>query len=132
MKNKEKYHDEIMSVALRHSRIALHEGKIRSCDGLSCSVCGFFAKNHGEDIVTCDEYARKWVEQEYKEPPLKLTKRERAFVECFDADFTLIRVAEGDIALFILKDGIRLEKDMFKFVKTSMTRKELLALEVES
>ena len=64
MKNREKYADKIIDIAVR-SKLALKDGKPVTCSSMRCSECGFFSPDH-----TCGFKARKWLDSEYVEPPV--------------------------------------------------------------
>lgn len=68
MKNREKYADEIINIAVR-SRLALKDGKPFRCANMKCSECGFFSPDH-----SCRFKARKWLDSEYVAPPVDWSK----------------------------------------------------------
>lgn len=70
--NFEFYKDEILEITRTGVRIAMVEGKLRSCAGLGCDDCDFGCE--------CMEKTFEWLYAEHIEAP-KLTKRERAFCE---------------------------------------------------
>lgn len=125
MKNKEKFKDEIVELAINGFSLALVRGKLTSCDLAVCKECLF---NKG---VSCTEETRTWGEQEYTEPKQKLTKRERDFVDCITADFHLVRECDGTIALFTGGFVLELDEGLFTFILKMTSKKELLQMEVE-
>lgn len=68
MKNREKYADEIIDIAVR-SKLALKDDKPVPCVEMRCSECGFFSPDH-----SCRFKARKWLDSEYVEPPVDWSK----------------------------------------------------------
>lgn len=68
MKNREKYADEIINIAVR-SRLALKDGKPFRCTNMKCSECGFFSPDH-----SCRYKAREWLDSEYVEPSVDWSK----------------------------------------------------------
>ena len=125
MKNKEKYHDEIFDIACKVHTFCVVKGKVSDCNITPCQLCVF------SESQSCKDSRAKWLEQEYKEPAPKLTKREQAFVEAITGDFSLIRENDGTLGLLIHGSVLELDGEMFKFVKKCTDKKDLLALEVE-
>lgn len=68
MKNREKYADEIIDIAVR-SKLALKDGKPIPCTSMRCSECGFLITDH-----SCEYKARKWLDSEYTEPSVDWSK----------------------------------------------------------
>ena len=68
MKNREKYADEIIDIAVR-SKLALKDGKPIPCTSMRCSECGFLIPDH-----SCEYKARKWLDSEYVAPPVDWSK----------------------------------------------------------
>lgn len=141
--NYEFYKDEILEITRTGLRIAMVEGKLRSCAGLGCDDCDFGCG--------CMEKTFEWLYAEHIEPP-KLTKRERAFCEAVLAGL-IARDENGNLHLFDLVsepykqnrgwlkrsvscNHIRLKSDTFKFVKWEDEKpwsiEDLLKLEVEA
>lgn len=133
MKNKEKYHDEIFRIACLGYAVAMVNGKLCRCGDTPCSNCDL------NPVESCTLEFQKWCESEYTEPKPKLTRQERAFIDYITEDFKIERFVDG--SLFILFDCmhtkhneyLELDTNLFKFIAAnkSMTKKELLSLEVE-
>lgn len=70
MKNREKYADEIIDIAVM-SKLALKDGKPVPCINMRCSECGFLSANH-----SCGHNVREWLESEYVAPPVDWSKVE--------------------------------------------------------
>lgn len=68
MKNREKYADEIIDIAVR-SRLALKDGKPFPCASMKCSECGF----HSADFV-CNRKSYEWLDSEYVAPLVDWSK----------------------------------------------------------
>ena len=68
MKNREKYADEIIDIAVR-SKLALKDGKPIPCTSMRCSECGFLIPDH-----SCESKAREWLDSEYVTPPVDWSK----------------------------------------------------------
>ena len=68
MKNKEKYADKIIEIAVR-SKLALKDGKPIPCTRMRCSECGFFSPDH-----SCRFNACEWLDSEYVAPPVDWSK----------------------------------------------------------
>lgn len=68
MKNREKYADEIIDIAVM-SKLALKDGKPVPCIEMRCSECGFLSANH-----SCGHNVREWLDSEYVEPPVDWSK----------------------------------------------------------
>lgn len=133
MKNKEKYADEIIEAfgkdtCIYRKKVIL---KIESCCGFGCEACNILTK--------------EWLEAEYVEP-IKLSKRERAFLEYAQTGWI---ARDGSEALFLYdvmptkKDGFwksnnianDIISDLFTFIKwedeEAWSVEELLKLEVK-
>lgn len=65
MKNKEKWAKEIIEIAIRGERIAVHNGNPVPCGEMDCKKCQF------GDVDTCDEETKEWAETEYEEPKIQ-------------------------------------------------------------
>lgn len=63
MKNKEKFAKEIVEIACSGEKLAVSNGVIRKCIGLSCYKCSFYREG-----IECDEMRKTWAESEYIEP----------------------------------------------------------------
>lgn len=71
MLNKEKYMNELLEFACTDNKLAItKDGKLRECRGVRCNECAF--ENDG--MASCGDSRRKWMEQEYKEPPVDWSK----------------------------------------------------------
>ena len=68
MKNKEKYADKIIEIAVR-SKLALKDGKPVTCASMRCSECGFFSVDY-----SCRFNACEWLDSEYVAPPVDWSK----------------------------------------------------------
>lgn len=68
MKNREKYADEIIDIAVR-SKLALKDGKPVPCTEMRCSECGFLSANY-----SCWHNVREWLDSEYVAPPVDWSK----------------------------------------------------------
>lgn len=62
MKNREKFAEQIIDIALQRSKIAVNltSGKPCSCREIKCSECLFGGRN-------CEVSLREWAEKEYEE-----------------------------------------------------------------
>ena len=69
MKNREKYADKIIDIAVR-SKLALEDGKPVPCIEVRCKDCDFV--NH--DV--CKRKLYEWLDSEYVEPPVDWSKVE--------------------------------------------------------
>ena len=68
MKNREKYAEQIIDMAVNTISIAVDkEGKPCDCNAIRCSDCTFIDGN-------CRERLKEWSEQEYVEPPVDWSK----------------------------------------------------------
>lgn len=68
MKNKEKYANEIVEVAIKNDMVSVDKqtGKILSCFGADCEKCLFFQP--GSRPFTCRGMFSSWANAEYEEP----------------------------------------------------------------
>ena len=84
MKNKEKFAEQILEIACSGSSIAFDQkaGRVISCSGTNCSDCLFWDGCSRKRI-------KEWSESEYVEP-VKISKRDRAFLEYIKACFKYI------------------------------------------
>lgn len=71
MKNREKFAEQIIDIALQRNEIAVNltSGEPCDCREIRCSECLFGGK--GKD---CKVLLREWAEKEYEEPPVDWTK----------------------------------------------------------
>lgn len=83
MKNREKYAEQIIDMAVNTISIAIDkEGKPCDCNAIRCSDCTFFGER-------CKERLKEWSEQEYVEPPVDWSKvpvDTKVFVRDSDSD----------------------------------------------
>lgn len=71
MLNKEKYMNELLEFACTDNKFAItKDGKLRECRGVRCNECAL----EGDGMDSCGVLRRKWMEQEYKEPPVDWSK----------------------------------------------------------
>lgn len=82
MKNKEKYANEIVEVAIKNDMVSVDKqtGEILSCFGADCEKCLFFQPCSRP--FTCRGMFSSWANAEYKEPKI-FTEREKAFIKLF-------------------------------------------------
>ena len=71
MKNREKFAEQIIDIALQGSKIAVNltSGELCDCREIRCSECLFGGK--GKD---CKVLLREWAEKEYEEPSVDWSK----------------------------------------------------------
>lgn len=70
MLNKKKYAKEIVKIACNRQKLAISNGKLTACNGLSCKDCDLFGI-HGE----CrKQKIQEWANAEYVEPPVDWSK----------------------------------------------------------
>lgn len=71
MTNKEYYKEQIFEIACQGDSIAFDNriNKIVDCNGLDCECCKF-----SQGSCDCITTMSKWLEEEYKEPPVDWTK----------------------------------------------------------
>lgn len=71
MKNREKFAEQIIDIALEQHRIAVDLKKKEPCDCMKtkCLECLF-----GGNIKDCDVLLKEWAEKEYEEPPVDWSK----------------------------------------------------------
>lgn len=68
MKNREKYAEQIIDMALNDIEIAVDkEGRLCDCNEIDCNYCMFC-------IPGCRERLKEWSEQEYVEPAVDWSK----------------------------------------------------------
>lgn len=71
MLNKEKYMNELLEFACTDNKFAItKDGKLRECRGVRCNECAL----ESDGMDSCGVLRRKWMEQEYKEPPVDWSK----------------------------------------------------------
>ena len=106
MKNKEKYANEIVEVAIKNDMVSVDKqtGKILSCFGADCEKCLFFQPCSRP--FTCRGMFSSWANAEYKESKYKeskrFTEREKAFIRLFPEIKYIARDKWGK--LFAYKD----------------------------
>lgn len=70
MKNREKYANEIIDIAINRKQVAINkENKPVKCCDIKCKECLLFKEGR-----SCDSLTKEWAEQEYVEPPVDWTK----------------------------------------------------------
>lgn len=71
MKNREKFAEQIVDIALEQHRLAVDLKKREPCDCMEtkCSECLFSESNRG-----CDVLLKEWAEKECEEPPIDWSK----------------------------------------------------------
>ena len=71
MLNKERYMNELLEFACTDNKFAItKDGKLRECRGVRCNECAL----ESDGMASCSDLRRKWMEQEYKEPPVDWNK----------------------------------------------------------
>lgn len=134
MKNIEKFQKEFAVLALERVPIGVKKGVPCSCRELNCIDCDLFRRVGKSIDKNCLEAIQNWAQEEYKEPAPKLTKRERAFIECIVDDFNINRCSDGTLAIvYGRKSWLEIDGGLFAFVEAGSckSKKELLDLEVE-
>lgn len=143
MTNFEKYKDKILEMAEHTCHFGLVNGKLLPCFDANCDCCKFNTNN-------CVKTRFQWFYEEYKETKVKLTAKERAFLEAFYEDWFYIARDENEVLFLyecepVKKDEIwnvgfddcviRLNESLFPFIKWSDEKpwsiEDLLKLEVE-
>lgn len=71
MKNREKFAEQIIDIALQRNKIAVNltSGKLCACEEIKCSECLFNEESKG-----CRVLLREWAEKEYEEQPVDWSK----------------------------------------------------------
>lgn len=71
MKNREKFAEQIIDIAIQRNKIAVNltSGEPCACGKIICSKCLF-----GESNRDCDVLLKEWAEKEYEEPPIDWSK----------------------------------------------------------
>lgn len=71
MKNREKFAEQIIDIALSSGRLAINTetGKPCDCNETECTDCIFCSKQGG-----CSGAIIEWAEKEYEEPPIDWSK----------------------------------------------------------
>lgn len=107
MKNKEKYAKEIVELACNGRNVAVCKstGKPIDCIDIVCSKCSLA-------VGSCTESRKEWAESEYIEP-VKISKRDRAFLDYIKNNFVYIARNEND-KLFAYEAQPRKEKTYWK------------------
>ncbi len=105
-----------------------------SCsDNGSCPLVGRYCNNLGHITQEEIDILQKWSD-EHPEPP-KLTKKDRAFLECFGGvgDRKISKDSNGCVFYYYNGVSSMLSSDMFKALEpeTTMTFTELMEREVE-
>lgn len=137
MTNFEKYKDEILILAKNNRGFAFRMNKITACKLSGCENCIFTG--------SCIANRIKWLYEEYQEPALKLTKKERIFCEIVRHGY-IARDKDGSLCVYdsfpvqrILnwfEDlWIKIDPDTFRFITWESGKvwsiESLLKLEVE-
>lgn len=106
MKNKEKYANEIVEVAIqgRHMGFDKYFRRVVPCCAIQCENCLF----HGE--TSCGQKCLEWANAEYVEPK-GFTKREKLFVEALPNIRYVARNKDGTVWAYEWKPEKR--KDCF-------------------
>ena len=71
MKNREKFAEQIIDIALKRCGIAVNltSGELCACENIRCSECLFCERNKD-----CEVLLKEWAEKEYEEPPVDWSK----------------------------------------------------------
>lgn len=71
MKNREKFAEQLIDIALQRNKIAVNltSGEPVACRKIKCSECLF-----NESGKECGVLLREWAEKEYEEPPVDWSK----------------------------------------------------------
>ena len=98
MKNKERYANEIVEMALKDNPFGFHKdlNKIIPCTDIQCQNCLFHSPR------LCSITRREWANAEYKEPR-QFTEIEKAFVKLFPEIKYITRDESGKLAAFSTK-----------------------------
>ncbi len=98
MTNFEKHKDFILEHVNKGEAFALHKGKLKECNDVSCLECEF-----GVDQFCADSWVKvlQWMFSEYEEPKT-LTRRQRAFCEAVETGW-LARNANGSLEIHLKK-----------------------------
>lgn len=74
MKNREKYAEQILDIALSGGSVAIDKkGNICRCSFIGCNNC-IFVKTKTDDKRSCENRIKEWSEQEYVEPSVDWSK----------------------------------------------------------
>ena len=103
MTNFEYYKDQILTLAIKDSRLGMDakNKSLCSCNKLYCIDCAFSNINNGCDGLSCDSRRTLWLYTEYVEKPT-LTKQERAFLEICKPECYIARDDKTD-ELYLFK-----------------------------
>lgn len=113
MKNKEKYANEIIELALRNKSLAMNNKTRKLCDcaDVDCSSCFFDDKNYIKPQKGgCLANTNHWANSEYVEPK-EFTKQEKALIRPLDNIEWIARDRDGILYGYIQKP----EKRDFKW-----------------
>ena len=114
MKNKEKFANEIVEVAIKNDMVSVDKqtGEILSCFGADCEKCLFFQPCSRP--FTCRGMFSSWANAEYKESKYKepkiFTEREKAFIKLFP-EIQYIAKDENDKIFGYLQKPIKDEEE---------------------
>ena len=99
MKNKEKFIDKLADFACTRDNIAMNfKGELVGCYGLLCENCKFCME------TDCKAASREWLEKEYIEPPLSISRKDvRLFEYMKDSYKYIARNHNGDLYLYTNK-----------------------------
>lgn len=103
MKNKEKYANEIIELAIQGLRFGVDKQSNRvapcnsiRCNSIRCVDCLF----HG--VSSCSQKTFEWANAEYEEPKI-FTEREKAFLKLFPVFQYIAKDKNGEVFAFISK-----------------------------
>ena len=138
MKNKEKYKDKILDIALQHDVVGVdkNDNSVEPCDEIpSCNYCLF----QSDDVLdSCDnEKFIKWLEEEASENEHKFLNElrldEAGFLKIVEGGYIARDMIDGDLMFYCEKptwrdylsggywfspfSTIRLKTDSFEFIK---------------
>lgn len=134
MKNKEKYKDKILDIALQHDSMAIDKrtNELVRCSYCSCGTECLFGRS--ED---CDKEFIDWLEEEANENEHKflneLTINDDGFLKIVESGYIARDMIDGDLIFYCEKpnwrdylnegywfspfNAIRLKNDSFEFIK---------------
>lgn len=85
MKNKEKFIDKLADFACIRDNIAINiKGEIVGCYNSRCEDCKFYTETN------CRTASREWLEEEYIEPPLSISRKAMRLLEYIKDDYKYI------------------------------------------
>ena len=98
MTNGEFYEDDMNNLEATGKYIAIINGQPKDCAEVDCNQCARYTPC-GDHMRCSALKLMQWAFSEYIPPKPKLTKRQRAFCECFAAGW-LVRQNNGTLVLF--------------------------------